>query len=75
MSDYTLRRDDGLIMVTLTGRLDFDTISALLDELDSLAVAAFPTPDGPDRRNGRPARSAQRGTFGTGSAAGEARPR
>jgi len=29
-------------MVTLTGRLDFDTISALLDELDSLAVAAFP---------------------------------
>ena len=42
MSAYTLRRDDGLIMVTLTGRLDFDTISALLDELDGLAVAAFP---------------------------------
>jgi hypothetical protein len=29
-------------MVTLTGRLDFGTISALLDELDGLAVAALP---------------------------------
>jgi hypothetical protein len=40
MSAYTLHTDEGLVMVTLTGRLDFDTISALLDELDGLAVAA-----------------------------------
>jgi hypothetical protein len=42
MSAYTLHTDEGLVMVTLTGRLDFDTISALLDELDGLAVAALP---------------------------------
>jgi hypothetical protein len=42
MSTYTIRTEDGLTMVALTDRPEYQTIFALLEELDAQAVWALP---------------------------------
>ena len=41
---YTIRSDEHHVEVTLSGRLDYDTIVAMLEELDELATATLPAP-------------------------------
>lgn len=42
MSSYTIHSDAGLVVVTLTGRLTYDTIAGMLEELDDLTTAGLP---------------------------------
>jgi hypothetical protein len=42
MSSYTISSDAGLVLVTLAGRLTYETIAAMLEELDELATAGLP---------------------------------
>src|ERR1700730_726378 len=39
---YTIVRGDDLVDVTLVGRLSYETIAAMLEELDELATAMLP---------------------------------
>ncbi len=39
---YGIHSEDGLVMVSLSGRLDYGTIDALLVELEGMATAALP---------------------------------
>jgi hypothetical protein len=42
LSSYTIHSDAGLVVVTLKGRLTYDTIARMLEELDDLTTAALP---------------------------------
>jgi hypothetical protein len=42
LSSYTIHSEAGLVLVALTGRLSYETIAAMLVELDALTTARLP---------------------------------